>query len=70
MVGLVVQMVNISHLFWIIPSCLVIGYVMSVFMYSCSVHNGEADAYTEGFRDGYNKAQEEVKEYVSYRNTT
>lgn len=56
-----VLMIDTLHLWWIIPSCMLIGFIIAVWMVSVSKLNRESDIYDEGVRAGMKMADKDYK---------
>ena len=54
--ALEVQMISVLHLLWIIPICIVIGWLGTLFFVSATSSNKESAIYDEGIREGQRRA--------------
>jgi hypothetical protein len=54
-------MIDALHLWWIIPSCIVIGFIIAVWMVSVNKTNRESDIYDEGVLAGMKMSDKDCK---------
>lgn len=54
-------MIDALHLWWIIPSCILTGFFVAIWMFSVNKMNRESDIYDEGVLAGMKMANKDYK---------